>query len=237
MSAPAGDLEAAEPPAPVPPIVWTPTEKRYAAAAAVGVLLQSVRYYATLPLLGYLLTRPLRYILIHPSTPALVIAGAYARTGRDPVWLVVVAGVASLAVVDPLRWLAGARYGDRIARLIAGGARAPEPGSRGDVIGRVERFVARWGTWALVLAWFTPIPLLFIQLAAGASGMSLRRFLIADVLGTLLWVLSLAGLGYAIGQPAVDTVKSIAHYSLYVTIAAVVLAVGLAGLRGARIAR
>ena len=59
-------------------------ERLIQAACALGVLLQTIRYYAHLPFLGYLLTRPLRYVLFYPSTVALVAAGAYARVGKDP---------------------------------------------------------------------------------------------------------------------------------------------------------
>lgn len=203
-------------------------ERLVQVACGIGVLLQSVRYYVTLPLVGYLLTRPLLYSVIHPSTLALVIGGAYAREGLDPLWAVIVLGTVGLALVDPLRWWAGRLYGDRIARLFLA--------NNQKTVDRIERFTARWGTWGLVLCWFTPIPVLFVQLAAGTSGMSFRRFLLADVAGTLLWVLTVVGLGYGIGRPAVTTVKRIGHYSLYVTIAAVVVAVVIGAVRGARMA-
>jgi membrane protein DedA with SNARE-associated domain len=38
----------------------------------------------------------------------------------------------------------------------------------------------------------------------------------------MLWTGLLTGLGYSIGQPAVDVVHKISHYSLYLTIAIVI---------------
>lgn len=216
-------------PVPVAAVPAGPHERWIQVACAVGVLLQTIRYYAHLPFLGYLLKRPLRYVLVYPSTVAFVEAGAYARVGRDPAWAVVLAGVASFFVVDPLRWLAGRRYGDRVATLIAGNNVA--------IVRRVEKFSAKWGTWGLILAWYTPIPIVLIQLAAGTAGMSFKKFVIADLAGILLWVLTVAGLGYGIGQPAVNAVKRISHYSLQVTIVAVIIAVVFGAMRARKAQR
>ena len=56
--------------------------------------------------------------------------------------------------------------------------------------------------------------------------MRLVVFMVCDALGALLWAGLLVGLGYSIGQPAVDVVHKISHYSLLATIAIVVFIVG-----------
>ena len=48
-------------------------------------------------------------------------------------------------------------------------------------------------------------------------------FILLDLIGSLLWIALCVGLGYAIGQRAVDVAKTISHYGLYVTIALVVV--------------
>jgi len=63
--------------------------------------------------------------------------------------------------------------------------------------------------------------------AAGLSGMRLRTFLALDLVGTLLWVGPVVGLGYAIGRPAVDLVHRIDHYASLLTIAAVLVLIGV----------
>jgi membrane protein DedA with SNARE-associated domain len=55
--------------------------------------------------------------------------------------------------------------------------------------------------------------------------MRLVVFLICDAIGALLWTALLVGLGYGLGQPAVDVVHRVSHYSLYVTIALVIFIV------------
>jgi membrane protein DedA with SNARE-associated domain len=80
----------------------------------------------------------------------------------------------------------------------------------------------RFGPAAVVFAYVLPVPTALVDAAAGWAGMSLGVFLICDVLGALLWTGLLTGLGYGVGQPAVDAVHKISHYSLYLTIAIVV---------------
>jgi membrane protein DedA with SNARE-associated domain len=57
--------------------------------------------------------------------------------------------------------------------------------------------------------------------------MRLRTFLLLDLIGTLLWVGLIVGLGYALGQRAVDVVGRINHYSLYLTLAVLALVIGV----------
>ena len=49
--------------------------------------------------------------------------------------------------------------------------------------------------------------------------MRLSTFLLLDLIGSLLWIALCVGLGYAIGQRAVDVAKGISRYALYFTIA------------------
>jgi len=89
--------------------------------------------------------------------------------------------------------------------------------------------VQRWGkkfTWpAVVLSPFLPFPNAIIFVIVGWAGMKLRTFLLLDLIGTLLWTGLLAGLGYAIGHPAVRVAQTISHYGLWVSIGLVVVIV------------
>ena len=53
----------------------------------------------------------------------------------------------------------------------------------------------------------------------GWTGMRLVTFIVLDVLGAALWTGLMVGLGYAIGQSAVDVARTITHYSLLAMIA------------------
>jgi membrane protein DedA with SNARE-associated domain len=48
--------------------------------------------------------------------------------------------------------------------------------------------------------------------------MRLAVFLFWDLVGALIWILLVVGLGYAIGQRAVDVAHAVSHYALGVTL-------------------
>jgi membrane protein DedA with SNARE-associated domain len=62
-----------------------------------------------------------------------------------------------------------------------------------------------------------------VDAAAGWAGMRLAVFIVCDILGALLWASLLVGLGYALGQHAVNVTHAISHYSLILTLALVVM--------------
>jgi membrane-associated protein len=70
------------------------------------------------------------------------------------------------------------------------------------------------------------VPNVLIYAAVGWTGMGLVKFLVLDVIGSFLWVALLVGLGYAIGQSAVDVAHAVSHYALAVTIVLVVAIIG-----------
>lgn len=73
-------------------------------------------------------------------------------------------------------------------------------------LARAERFYARWGAWAVVIARWIPWVRTFTPILAGVSRMPYRRFLAANVIGALTWGAGLVVLGHvAASVPAVRT--------------------------------
>src|SRR5918912_3193549 len=60
-----------------------------------------------------------------------------------------------------------------------------------------ERFYARYGWLAVVVARFVPWARTFTPVAAGVAGMSYPRFVSATVVGAGIWGAGLVVLGYA----------------------------------------
>jgi membrane-associated protein len=89
--------------------------------------------------------------------------------------------------------------------------------------------VQRWGrkfTWpAVVISPFLPIPNAIIYVIAGWAGMRLVTFIILDIIGSLLWAGTLAGLGYELGHHAVVVAQTISHYGLWISLALIVVIV------------
>ena len=196
------------------------------AGLLIGYLAYSLALWPLVPaLIG---SHPLVLEIIGGSTLAEVTMGAHSRLGNLPVWVAVIAGVPSMMMFDWVFWWAGRRWGDRALHLIMGRAASPRARARREArLKRLERTAARFGPVAIVLAYYLPIPNVLIYVAAGLAEMRLRTFLILDLLGALAWVGPAVGLGYAIGQPAIDVLNGINHYSTILTLAVIALMVGL----------
>lgn len=169
-------------------------------------------YMALLPLRPWMLVNaPVLQEFINGAKTSIVAAAAYARVGEIPLWLVVFAGFVGMAKIDWVFWLAGRRWGDGILRLFAQKERDRK---------RAEKFKAmpRWALFLLVLISRTPgIPGTLVWLVAGWARMRLATFLIADLLGVLIFTLIWTALGYQLGEAAVDVLKVIDRYALWLT--------------------
>ena len=180
-------------------------------------MLSGIFYWAVLPFRASRVgTRPVLLELLNGSTEAIVAGAAFARVGHGSLVVVLLAALFGLIKFDPLFWWAGRLWGERVIVLL-GGRR-----NRGT---RYMARVQRWGrkfTWpAMIIAPFLPIPSAIIFVIAGWAGMRLLTFIILDIIGTLLWVGTLAGLGYALGHHAVVVAQTISHYGLWISIALV----------------
>jgi membrane-associated protein len=166
-------------------------------------------------------THPVLLELIRGSATAMITMGALARVGDASLVVAVLAAIPGLMMFDWVFWWAGRRWGNRVLDVFLGNH--PKAAQR---TARLERIVQRWDWLAIVIAYFQPVPNVLIYAAAGWTGMRLIPFLLLDLIGSLLWIGLMVGLGYAIGQSAVDVAHAISHYALWATIALVVLIVG-----------
>ncbi|BBG01447.1 MULTISPECIES: DedA family protein [Pseudonocardia] len=172
---------------------------------------------ASLPLRPFLLaTHPVALSFVTGSLSAIGAGAAFARIGEVELWLVIVAGVFGMIKFDWLFWLAGRRWGPKVVTFFAPGDRA-------------QRFVGRvraWPRWAMplvvVAAALPGIPAVAVFALAGLGRMRLGTFLLFDAIGAALITGLVAGLGYGLGQQAVDVVLAIDKYALWISLALVV---------------
>ena len=199
----------------------------------IGGFLVSLAYpLALTPLEPWLLgTHPVLVATFLGTVESLVTAGAFARVGRAALWVVLLAPVVCGDLLDPFSWWVGQRYGKHILEMAKGADRYRAAAERAD------RFFRRWGGWALVLAYYLPIPNALVYIAAGESGMSLQAFIALDLAGTALGLMPLVMLGFIIGQGAVDLAGLITHYAGISAIVLVVVIVGWNMWRGRRARR
>ena len=233
---PIGQRSAAPQPAAQQPAAQQPGAQRrpgWPDVACLGGLVVGVIWYlALIPVIPALLgTHPVLLEALNGSLPAMVAAGAFARIGRTSLVLALAAPVIGLAAFDPFWWWAGQRYGEGVMRWLA---RMDPRAGRG-----VQRGLAtfqRYGGWALVFAYYLPAPNTVLYAAAGWARIGFLRFALLDLAGTLLRIVVVVGLGYALGHRAAHAATLISHYALVATIA-LVAAMLLAGWVRRRLAR
>jgi len=68
-----------------------------------------------------------------------------------------------------------------------------------EYVKRAERFYAKYGARAIVLARFIPIVRTLAPILAGVGSMPYRRFLSYNVLGAFMWGAGIVSLGYFLG--------------------------------------
>lgn len=201
--------------------------RRSRAICLAALALQALYSLALVPAVPSLIGRaPVLLEALNASTAAMVAAGAFARAGQASLALALLAPIPTLLMTGPFLWWAGRLWGPVAAKYLAGrGQRAKR---RTD---RAVRLLERYDSWAVVFAYVLPVPSALIYAAAGWTGMSLRRFLLLDLVGSSLWVVLIVGLGYAIGHDAVNVAHAITHYSLVLTLALIPAALIIVALR------
>jgi membrane protein DedA with SNARE-associated domain len=84
-----------------------------------------------------------------------------------------------------------------------------------------ERWFERWGGWAVFLGRITPLVRSFISIPAGVFRHPLGPYTVLTFVGSTLWCLAFAGIGWAVG----DNWESFHHAFAYVEYAIVALVV------------
>ena len=157
---------------------------------------------------------------------AIGAAAAFARIGEAPLWLVIVAGAVGMVKFDWLAWWAGRQWGAGIIRIFTTSE-------------RVQRYAAQAGErspWivrlAVVIAVLPGIPTAVVYAAAGWTRMRLATFLLLDLVGAVLMTAVVAGLGYSLGQRAVDVVLTIDRYASVVSLTMITVALLVPVVKG-----
>jgi len=160
---------------------------------------------------------PLLLVALVPRNRFLVLAAP-----QLAFWPFFVVGMVRLALTDPLFYLFGRRYGDAAIRWTR--RRAGAPGA--------VRALGRWFRRAAYPV-VAVAPNNIVCVLAGASGMSVAGFLVANLGGTAARMILVYWVGDVFADPLLDIVDFVADYRWYLT-AATVIIVTLSVLRARR---
>ena len=153
---------------------------------------------------------------------AMIDIGASMRDSNQPWWwLALLVAAIQVAKFDLIFFWAGRLWGHRLIEMTTGrSARARRTVARG------IRWAEKWSLPAVFVAWFLPgVPTQVIIVVAGAARERWRWFLLADLLGALANRALFMYAGYRVGEPAKEFIDVIQRWSLWISIALLVLVV------------
>ncbi|WP_136440694.1 DedA family protein [Pacificoceanicola onchidii] len=137
-----------------------------------------------------------------PTSLMMLTGGAFVAAGDLTFWTVSLAAYAGSVLGDQTGYFIGRTGGSTLVDRLA---RSP---ARAAVLKRARALVDRRGGMGVFLSTWAVAPLgPWVNFVAGATGLSWRRFTVADVLGETVWVTIYVGLGYVF----MDQVSTVAE--------------------------
>jgi membrane protein DedA with SNARE-associated domain/rhodanese-related sulfurtransferase len=126
-----------------------------------------------------------------PAYPVLIVAGAYAAMGGNPLWALVAVGVLASLIADTLWYGAGRKFGMRILSMLCKVSL-----SQDSCVRQTESIFQRFGPGSMLFAKFVPGFASVATALAGALRLPYWMFVLFDAIGAALWVGVGVGLGY-----------------------------------------
>ena len=171
-------------------------------------------YMVLLPLRPFLIAKiPTVLALITGARTVIAGAGAFAAVEGRSLTLVILAGLFGMLKFDWLFWLAGKMWGEGVLRLYAA---SPPQRRQFEKIKRMPRWLLYL---MLFFSRFPGVPGPIIALIAGWSRVRFLPYFLVTAAGALVISIALATLGYVIGQPAVDVLKVVDKYAIFISFA------------------
>jgi len=129
-----------------------------------------------------------------PGDSILFIAGTVVATADLNVHLLVIVLIAAAILGDTINYTVGHYIGPRVFD------RPDSRWLRQEHLRRTQAFYDRYGGITIIIGRFVPIIRTFAPFLAGVAGMTYRRFLSYNVVGAVLWIVSLVYAGYLFGN-------------------------------------
>ncbi len=129
-----------------------------------------------------------------PGDTLLFTAGFFAAQGKLPLAGVLLAIFLGSVLGDNVGYTIGKKTGPRMFRKKDGLV------FRQEYILRAEKFYEKHGGKTVIFARFVPVVRTFAPMVAGIGNMPRRKFMLYNIVGGLLWTVSVTMLGYWLGS-------------------------------------
>ncbi|WP_170470167.1 DedA family protein [Ruegeria arenilitoris] len=152
-----------------------------------------------------------------PGETVLISSAAIASQGDLNIFLVVIVSVAASMAGDNVAYFIGRRFGRKV--ILTYGTKIGITQERYE---KAEQATERFGAYVVVVARFFILLRQLNGLVAGATGMPWQTFVLANAIGSLLWVSFWTTLAYKLGQN-VSLLPWVTHHLAMVASIAVVM--------------
>jgi membrane-associated protein len=160
-----------------------------------------------------------------PGDSLLFAAGTFAALGSLDLWLIIILLIVAAVVGDTVNYWIGAYVGPR---AFGGHVRFLKQ----EYLERTHAFYEKHGGKTIILARFVPIIRTFAPFVAGVGAMSYPRFIVYNIVGAVIWVVSLVLAGYFFGN--IPTVRKNFTLVILAIIAISVLPIAVEAVRARR---
>lgn len=162
-----------------------------------------------------------------PGDSLLFAAGLIASSGFFKIVPLVLIVVMAAIIGDSVGYWFGKQAGSRLF------AREDSRFFKKEYVERTEIFYQKYGGRAVILARFVPIVRTLAPMLAGISSMPYRTFLVYNIVGGVLWGVSMTMLGYSLGSVIPESETYIIPISLIIVVLSF-LPIAINLLRGKR---
>jgi membrane protein DedA with SNARE-associated domain/rhodanese-related sulfurtransferase len=145
-----------------------------------------------------------------PAYPVLIVAGAYAAMGGNPLWQFVAVGIVASVIADTGWYTAGRNFGMRILSTLCRVSL-----SQDSCVRQTESIFQRFGPASMLFAKFVPGFASVATALAGAIRLPYWTFVLFDALGAGLWVGVGVGLGYLFRDAIGDVMAKLTELGKY----------------------
>ena len=145
-----------------------------------------------------------------PAYPTLIVAGAYAAMGGNPLWELVGVGILASIIADTGWYTAGRTFGMRILSTLCRVSL-----SQDSCVRQTESIFQRFGPASMLFAKFVPGFASVATALAGAIRLRYWTFVLFDAFGAGLWVGVGVGLGYVFRNAIGDVMAELSSLGKY----------------------
>lgn len=156
-----------------------------------------------------------------PSYAPMIVTAALAVDKNESLWPVLLVATVAALIADLAWFMGGRRFGNQLLRLMCRVSLSPD-----SCVGMTRNIYARWGAPSLILAKYIPGFAAVSTTLAGESGTSVRRFILYDGIGAVLWAggaVALGGVFHKAVEAVLVQLDQLGQLALLLLIAAIAL--------------